>query len=342
MTHLGEPSTFTVWLVDSLVEWYVWAVFTPLIFWLAQKYPLNQPPRTKKALILLIYGIILVSVHSVIKIAASYWCFSEPITIETMLRGLGSYYAWNSPLSMLIYVGIIAGATAFIAQIQLRDNQLKASQLETQFTRAQLDTLQRQLEPHFLFNTLNSVSVLMQKGDIARANQTLNDLSDLLRYVLQHQRTQKVTLHEEMELVRRYVGIEQTRFGDRLHVHMDVPTDLLMIPVPSFIVQLCVENAIKHGVTQKMGDANVSVQAKRENGFLQVRIEDDGIGLKEPHDGKSEGIGVSNAKKRLALLYGDNHSFTLQNGNGKGAVAVLRIPIESIETQSSPQEKERA
>lgn len=331
MTSLDQPSSLVQWLLDSAGEWYAWGIFTPMIFFLAERFPVNRSPRMKNILLLLVFGAVIVSVHGLLKIASSYWVFSEPITTATMVRGMGSYYSWNSPISMLIYIGIIAGATAYLTQIQLRENQLKASQLEAQFAKAQLDTLQRQLEPHFLFNTLNSVSVLTQKGEIAQANRTLTDLSDLLRYVLQHQQTQKIPLHDELELVRRYVAIEQIRFGSRLHISIDAPNDLLPCLVPSFLLQLLVENAIKHGVAEKIGDGNVSVHIRREDRSLHMRVEDNGNGLKANEKGR-QGVGIANARKRLALLYGTRYSFEIRDRESGGVAAELAIPIETADS----------
>jgi LytS/YehU family sensor histidine kinase len=270
----------------------------------------------------------MIFVHTFVKIAGSLWVFNEWTNIPFYLDRVYAYAAWMGPWEILIYGCIVGGSIAIDYQKQLRDRELHASRLEAQVTRARLENLQQQLQPHFLFNTLNSISVLVQKGDQKAATRMLSNLSDLLRYVLSRDQTREVALTDELEFVRRYVEIEQTRHGERLQVEIHVDPDTLRARVPGFILQLLVENAIRHGVSKKAGPGKVDVRVARENGHLSMVVADNGVGL--PLEGATrirEGVGISNARRRLELLYGDGFVFDLRNGESGGAVARMEIPF---------------
>jgi sensor histidine kinase YesM len=207
----------------------------------------------------------------------------------------------------------------------LRERELQASRLETEVSRARLDALQRQLHPHFLFNTLNSISVLMQKNEIETANRMLGDLSELLRQVLSSDAVMLVPLREEMEFVRRYTEIERIRFGDRLDVVVDTDDAALGCPVPGFLLQSLVENAIRHGIARKPEGGTVTIAAQRNGQRLRMEVRDTGVGLdRATNDG---GIGIANAQARLRHLYGDKYTLELRNADGGGTLAVVEIPI---------------
>jgi LytS/YehU family sensor histidine kinase len=213
------------------------------------------------------------------------------------------------------------------------ERQTRAAQLETQLSHAELENLKSQLHPHFLFNSLHTIGVLMQE-DVNAASHLLVSLGDLLRMALER-RENEITLESELEFVGKYLEIEQTRFHDRLKVHMDVPPDLLEIYVPSLALQPLVENAIKHGISVDSAAGRLEIAAQRNNGRVSLRVRDDGPGP-APGSRLRFGVGLTNVQSRLKQLYGDESSLELTGGEGRGCEAIITIPLRSShEDQSS-------
>jgi LytS/YehU family sensor histidine kinase len=205
--------------------------------------------------------------------------------------------------------------------------EIAAAQLETQLAQAQLDALKMQIHPHFLFNTLNSISVLMQ-DDVSAANKMLIRLSELLRAALKSEKAQEVSLRQELEFLRGYLEIEQMRFQDRLHVDFDVDAETLDSLVPNLILQPLVENAIKHGIAPRAEAGTICVEAHRENGHVRLSVRDDGSGLSETKN-QSNGIGLANTRARLEKLYGAEHSFEIVSPSAGGLEVKVTIPFRS-------------
>jgi hypothetical protein len=207
-----------------------------------------------------------------------------------------------------------------------RNRELIASQLESQLAQAQLQVLKMQLDPHFLFNTLNGIMVLIQDNPEA-ARRTVARLSEFLRLTLENAGVQEVPMQKELEFLDRYVQIEQLRFGNRLTVQQDVQPGALGGLVPSLILQPLVENAIRHGVAERRGPAMIQIQAARDNGHLVIHVRDNGGGFPSVvHDTFKEGIGLTNTRQRLHRLYGEQHVFELRSLEGGGVDVFLSIP----------------
>src|SRR6185369_4509061 len=202
-----------------------------------------------------------------------------------------------------------------------REREIHAAALEAQLAQAQLQTLKMQLQPHFLFNTLNSISALNHE-DPRAANRMIARLSELLRLTLENDGAQEVSLHQELDFLKRYLEIQQVRFGDRLKVHFDVAPETMDARVPNLLLQPLVENAIQHGLAPFSAPGEIHIHASRENGLLCLRIADSGPGLPaSTPSGAPDGIGLANTRARLQQLYGDAHRFELRNGAQRGAVA---------------------
>jgi LytS/YehU family sensor histidine kinase len=206
------------------------------------------------------------------------------------------------------------------------ERQTIAAQLETQLSHAELENLKSQLHPHFLFNSLHAIGVLMQE-DVDAAGRLLVSLGDLLRMALER-RENEITLQSELEFVGKYLEIEQTRFHDRLKVHMDVPPDLLEVYVPSLALQPLVENAIKHGISVDSAAGRLDITAKLHNGRVRLCVRDDGPGP-APGPRLRFGVGLTNVQSRLKQLYGDESSLELVGGDGRGCEAIITIPLRS-------------
>jgi LytS/YehU family sensor histidine kinase len=213
------------------------------------------------------------------------------------------------------------------------ERQTRAAQLEAQLSHAELENLKNQLHPHFLFNSLHTIGVLMQE-DVDAASRLLVRLGDLLRMALE-QRENEITLQSELEFVGKYLEIELTRFHDRLKVHMDVPPDLLGVYVPSLALQPLVENAIKHGISVDSAAGRLEIAAQRHNGTVRLCVRDDGPGP-APGARLQFGVGLTNVQSRLKQLYGDESSLELTGGDGRGCEAIITIPLRSSHEDASP------
>ena len=184
-----------------------------------------------------------------------------------------------------------------------------------------------QLNPHFLFNCLHSISSLMHQ-DVEGADRMITQLGDLLRAALANSDTQEVPLRQELDFLRRYLEIEQTRFGDRLAVIMEIAPDTLDAQVPNLILQPLVENAIRHGIEPHAKAGRVELRARRQDGSLALEVQDSGAGLRAGASA-NEGVGLSNTRARLRELYGASHQFELQDASDGGLRVRLRIPFRS-------------
>jgi LytS/YehU family sensor histidine kinase len=222
---------------------------------------------------------------------------------------------------------------------RFREREHRALLLESNLTKARLGALRAQLQPHFLFNSLNAIATLLRR-DPRQAEETLMSLSELLRLSLSQSEKQKLTLGEEMKFVERYLEIQRTRFGDKLHIELDIEPAALECLVPALLLQPLVENAIHHGIEPADRDGLVRLSAHRRDGRLVMAVEDDGVGLAQlvgnagvqaafaipDPTAIGTGIGLSNLRARLQMLYGDNQSLRIISGAQGGVVVRIEIP----------------
>lgn len=260
------------------------------------------------------------------------------------LLGLGAYdygslpvrFAMELPKDLSIYVLVFVIAGLFERYRAARDQELRASELETRLAWARLHNLQAQLHPHFVFNTLNAVSSVMY-DDVERADRMIAGLSDLLRHALRGSHRHAVVLAEELEVLGKYVEIMRVRFGDRLHFEIDVDDGLADALVPTLLLQPLVENAIRHGAPPPPEPAAIVVQARRAGDWIELSVEDNGPGIdgvKEVRPYAAEwipkpGTGLSNTVERLRGLYGDEQATTLEGGRRGGLRVSIRIPYRT-------------
>jgi len=227
---------------------------------------------------------------------------------------------------MILYGAIIAIDTVLDSRSRLARQQAETARLNEQLSQAQLDALRRQIEPHFLFNTLNSVSALIREHRNDAAVMMIAGLSDFLRRLLQDPSRQQVPLGEEMEFAQKYLDIQKVRFVDRLQLDVNVPSDLLVAQVPTLILQLMVENAIKHGIAKRAHGGLVRISAVRNNGTLTLSVYNDGPGLPAANTTPS-GIGLSNMRTRLQGLYGDAFVLDMRNQQPGGVEVSVSVPF---------------
>ncbi len=253
------------------------------------------------------------------RVAAEGVSFSWALPYNFML----SYFDYGIQLYWIIL--LLHHAYGYYARYQ--QNELKSIQLEKMLVETQLQALKMQLQPHFLFNSLNAIYMLVER-DPKLARSTLRKLSELLRCTLDRVGLQEVRLGEELDFLSHYLEIEQVRFGERLKVTIAVPAGFEDARVPNMILQPIVENAFKHGINKIRGEATLEVSASRQNGILELRVYNNGCGISPRASGdERQGIGITNTRDRLERLYGPRQSFELTELPGGGVVAALSFPF---------------
>jgi two-component system LytT family sensor kinase len=309
-------------ITSQLGQWYAWAALFPIIFWLARRFPLELT-RLASRLSVHLAAAILVSGLQLFLEAVLVWIirgFSDPLTLIAS-RILHMVFLNYSEAFVLYWVMLLASHTLHF-QARLRTQELRASRLEAQLAQAQLSALKMQLHPHFLFNTLHSISALLH-GDVEAADLMVARLGDFLRLTLENSETQEVTLEQELEFLRCYLDIELTRFQDRLRVKFEIAPGTLDALTPNLILQPLVENAIRHGIAPRMEPGCVTICSELQGNRLRIEVRDDGPGFAS----NTPGIGLSNTRARLERLYGSGYVLQLSNGTHNGAIVTLEIPF---------------
>jgi two-component system LytT family sensor kinase len=327
----GEAMPILGAIIWALPFWYMWALFAPFVVWMARRVPLVRTHWASKlmghlviaSILSLLHSAVIVSIQVGLQPAASGEAFQQPFW-----KLLVSFAAYELSSNLLAYGAIVGITYAIDFYRRFKERELAATQLEAQLSQAQMTALRMQLNPHFLFNTMNTIAMLVRKQERDEAVRTLAGLSDLLRYVLEDSRTHEVPLRQELEFVERYLAIEQIRFADRLRVSIVAQPDTLDAHVPNLILQPIVENAIMHGVAARRSASMVEVKAERRDDLLVLTVGDDGPGLKgRKQDEVSEGVGLGNSRARLAQLYGEHQSLELFDARSQGAVARITLPF---------------
>jgi two-component system LytT family sensor kinase len=327
-----------VFVVIEFVYWYVWAAYTPLVIGLAKRFPLTGPRFVTHIAIHTIIALLMAPLASVTEYFLSGGLLrlifriidpGAPLLLPTFTGSVLSM-SFTGVLTYWLVVGLYQSFHFYQAAME---RQTIAAQLETQLSHAELENLKSQLHPHFLFNSLHTIGVLMQE-DVDAASHLLVSLGDLLRMALER-RENEITLQSELEFVGKYLEIEQTRFHDRLKVHMNVPPELLGVYVPSLALQPLVENAIKHGISVDSAAGRLEIAAQRHNGRVWLSVRDDGPGP-APGSRVRFGVGLTNVQSRLKQLYGDESSLELIRGDGRGCEAIITIPLRSSHEDARP------
>jgi sensor histidine kinase YesM len=318
----------TPWLVfNDLIYWYSWAAVSPLVVLVARRYRFEERPLKSLA------------AHVPTALAV----FALAGLLRTLVRwpifGLRTSFAETWRLSfvssltnfLMLYVATVMLFYALDYYRAYHARTLRASQLETEVVRAQLDALRRQLQPHFLFNALHAISALMTR-DVPAARKMIAKLSDLLRLTLDESEQHEVPLAQELAFLEQYLDLQRMRFGDRLRVEQRVEPGTLDCLVPRLVLQPIVENALRHGIEQRAAAGRVSIDAERADGMLRLRVCDDGPGLAALVESTAlvEGIGLRNTRARLQHLYGGAASLDLVDNTGGGLCVVMRLPASEF------------
>jgi two-component system LytT family sensor kinase len=323
-----EPLTWRAAASSQFIYPYLWALGTPLVLWLADRYPIEGRLWRRSVPLHLLFATAFVVLISGLFHIIYFFLFvygpDKPYAPATTLQ----WIIYNSSENYGIYGLLLLPNQVFRYYRRFREGELRTSRLQTQLTRAQLEALKMQLHPHFLFNTLHSISALLHR-DPDSADRMIARLGDFLRLTLENSGAQEVSLKKELDFLTCYLEIERVRFQDRLTTSIEVEPSALDAAVPNLILQPIVENAIRHGVAQTRGPGRVEISAKREHGSLRIRVRDNGPGvaaITRPDDGLKGGLGLSNTRARLEQLYGAAHRLELENAPGGGLLVTLEIP----------------
>jgi len=330
MKAQGMHHNWTQLFAALLFSWLPWALATPLIAILGRRYPPVhlRPPAT---------WFVHLSVCAFIGLVASGWNAALESLLNPWAKSPGPdplRVLWfrnfdaSLLLFLILYSTILAISYVLDSRERLAMQQAETARLNEQLSKAQLDALRRQIEPHFLFNTLNAIAGLVREQRTDDAIGMIAGLSDILRRVLRDSGKQQVSLGEEMDFVHKYLDIQNVRFAERLRVRINVPTDLLRAQVPSFILQPMVENAIKHGIGKRAQGGDLRITAARSNGMLTLRVYNDGPGLSAEWEKQATGVGISNTRTRLQGLYGKSFDLNMRNQGTEGVEVSVSFPFK--------------
>ena len=329
----GDTNPWWHHLASWMVGVWLWFLLTPVVLRLGRRLPLERKHLARR-----------IAIHLPLALLVS---FGQLAVEAGILRSIGVFpsimTSYVVAFAFLLMIGFHQGVMTYwsILGIQFafgwyrryeerRQEALRlevhSSQLQKQLAQAHLSALKMQLQPHFLFNTLNAIMVLVRQQKGREAEEMLSRLSDLLRCVLEDVETQEIPLSRELEYLQLYLAIEQVRFQDRLSVEIAADPEALDAAVPHMGLQPIVENAIRHGIGCSSSAGRITISACHVNDKLEIRIQDDGPGLPPGNGTQNRGIGLSNTRARIHELYGDSASLMVENGENYGVVATMILP----------------
>jgi two-component system, LytTR family, sensor kinase len=336
-----DPTPWWHYLLAWLSGVYIWALLTPAILFLGRRFPIDHRPWLQ-----------LVALHLLLGAGFSAFELSLEGALYTRLDLFpGVMKDFRGAVAQLLVQGFHGGVlqywmvlgvqwgVLYYRRYQERSREvlkfeLRASELQSQLMSARLNALKMQLQPHFLFNTLNAITVLVRQQKSKDAEQMLGHLSDLLRGVLEDVDAQEVSLRRELEYLQLYLAIEQVRFPDRLRVEISADPATQEASVPQLILQPIVENAIRHGIGRSSSAGRILIRASKNNGTMELRVEDDGPGLLSSDSSKDQGVGLANTRARLQQLYGDDARLEIEDCGRGGVIVTMSIPFHCSDPES--------
>jgi len=326
MNAWGRSISFERALLAGLPDWYLWAAATPIVFWLGERFRIERAVWFSSGVIHLLAGALVALSEVALKTGLNQLvgvaAFPGPLRDVYIRSTLQSFH-----FNFMNYWVIVAAAHAARYYHSYREQELTASQLQTELTQAQLAALQMQIQPHFFFNTLHAIATLVRDGRGDAAIDTLARLGDLFRETLSNAKRHEVRLRDELAFVDAYLDIERVRFSDRLDVRMHIEPGVQEARLPSMSLQPLVENAIRHGIALDASATLLAVEARRSNGRLHIEIRNDGPSYRAdvPRDAR-RGLGLANIRARLSRLYGAQYRLDVSAGPKGGAIVVLEVP----------------
>jgi sensor histidine kinase YesM len=325
MASMGTPISWGQLLAWNITISLIWSLLTPVVYELARRYSFDRA-GWKHALpihVVASIGLAFVGSFALVSLNPLITWTKEP-HIPFFAHVLSRAFM---DVQRYWYIVLVTQAIAFYSKYQER--QVLSSQLEAQLAQAQLEVLKIQLEPHFLFNTLNSIAALARHDGEAAEHMTLQ-LADLLRMSLDGVGVHEVPLQQELTFLQKYIDIQQVRFHDRMQVETEIDPRTLDTLVPNLILQPIVENAIRHGISPRRAGGVIRISAWRDRDDVWMEIRDNGVGFTRGGLMPPEGVGLSNTRGRLRQLYNEDHAMVLEDVPGGGCTVKIRVPYRTM------------
>ena len=339
----GEPAATASELLWAGGDWLVYAILTPPIFAASRRWPIERPHIVSRAFLHLLFALLFcvgwATLGKLLQLGLSLAFQPDEARVfigagglqflAKFARDLAGWLFITLPFGVVVYLSIAGIAHAIRYFLEAGDREIQLARVSEQLASTRLAALQAQLNPHFLFNSLNTIAVLVRDSETAKATKVIEQLSDVLRSTLGRTQGNEVTLDDELTLVRQYLAVEEARFSDRLRPVLDIDPGVLFAAVPRFAIQHLVENALRHGIAKRTEAGRVIVTARRDGEMLEVSVEDDGPGA-APGSIDAPGHGLENTRERLRTLYGGQASLTVTAASPRGVVARLRVPYREL------------
>lgn len=329
-------------LLFSGGDWLVYAILTPPIFAVSRRWPVERPHIRSRVLLHLAVAVLFCVAWAVsgklLQLAIGSFVDARALEHGLAPREWVSWIFTTLPFGVVVYFFVAGIAHAIRFFTQAREREVQLARLSEQLAGARFAALEAQVNPHFLFNTLNTIAVRARDGDTAGTVRMVEQLSELLRRTLRRHRASEVRLDEELDLVQQYLAIERARFSDRLRPAFEIDEAVRGAAIPSFALQHLVENAIRHGVARRTGAGLIEIRARRDGAALEVLVSDDGAGIGQQAT-IPDGRGIANTRERLRGLYGDEASLEISPRTGGGTRATLRVPYREIERETDDGER---
>lgn len=332
-TAIGTIFALPMWSPSqwkqSLAEWWAWALLLPLISFVDWRMPFPPNQLGRRVLAHFAMGVVFTGAYLYLFFALRALLgnmqWSELAWSRTFVFANLGWYLWSG----LIYAMIVGALQAYAYYRRFVGSELQIERLEKSYTQARLNALRMQLDPHFLFNALNTISSHVER-DPRLTRRMIEHLGDLLRMSLETKDRQEVPLAEEVAFLDHYLEIQRIRFGNQLEVTVDVAPEVRYAMAPSLVLQPLVENAIRHGISKRASGGTIQVSARAEEGRLVLRVEDDGAGLPQGWTLEhSAGLGLSVTRERVEALYGDEAAISVLRRPGGGTVVELKLPLKT-------------
>jgi two-component sensor histidine kinase len=328
-TVVGLIFALPMWTMEwktALAQWWAWGLMAPLIFWADRALPFTGKEFGRRAVAHIPGSLLFTAVYMYLffvlraLIGDAKWAALSP---GHMVKAAMGWFVW----SLLVYWMIVCSLQAYRYYERYLSSELRLERMEKSYSQARLNSLRMQLDPHFLFNALNTISSHVER-DPRLTRSMIEHLGDLLRMSLESKDKQEVPLAEEMAFLDHYLEIQKIRFGDQLTVDIDVNPEVRYALVPSLFLQPLVENAIRHGISRRISGGAVTVNAQAVDGKLAIQVEDDGVGLAPGWTMESgSGLGLTVTRERILGLYPGDHAFALRRRPEGGTTVDILLPL---------------
>lgn len=331
LSMLSHGHSFVRIALWQLSSWVIWAVATPVVLRVGARLTDRSVSVMRNVIRVVATGLVLLAAHILCASVATVG-FQPYLPVETFRFSAALVLQVISlPVDLLVYGFLLLIGSSLAVYNRARTLELRESRLEADLTRAQLDALRLEIEPHFLFNTLNSISALIRTRASDRALAMLLELSELLRTAVEGRRQHTTTLAEETAFVKRYIELQRARFSDRLDVKYSISPESERCEVPAFLLQPVVENAFRHGLSRRTGSCRLELAASIDSGELHLSVRDDGAGLPANFDiAEHAGTGLGNARQRLQRLYDGAARLRLEPADDGGTIAHITLPLHDV------------